>query len=424
MTNQQLLAIFLVAFVSFSGLPVAAQPKSQTEPQAIVPAAGQTATQVTGQIGTPIIVHARISAGDAQFRIVRLADGLEFPWALAFLPDGVMLISERPGRLQLLAPDGSRRAVSGLPEVRAAGQGGLLDLALHPDFSKNGLVYWTYAAPGPGGASTALARGRLAGFALQDVRVLWTMQKRSGTSVHFGSRIRFGADGKLYLTTGERGDQSRARDPSDSAGKVIRLNDDGTIPVDNPFVGRRGYLPELFSLGHRNAQGLAFRPTPETPLSAAQGRDLGPGSGQLWLTEHGPRGGDEVNLVKPGADYGWPLTTYGVAYSGARIAESPTASGIEPPVLHWTPSIAPSGLDFYTGRAFPAWQGDLLAGSLVGQKLVRIRLSGDAVAGQDILLDGQLGRIRDVRVGPDGLVYILTDEHNGGLFRLEPLPGS
>ncbi|OHD79354.1 MAG: hypothetical protein A3J97_03060, partial [Spirochaetes bacterium RIFOXYC1_FULL_54_7] len=249
--------------------------------------------------GTQLAAQSRISAGGENFRIVRLATGLEFPWALAFLPDGGMLVSERPGRLQLLSPDGSRRETSGLPEVRSAGQGGLLDLALHPDFTSNRQVYWTYAAAGPGGASTALARGRLDGFSLQDVRVLWTMQKRSGTSVHFGSRIRFGADGKLYLTTGERGDQSRARDPADAAGKVIRLNDDGTIPVDNPFAGRWGYLPELYSLGHRNAQGLAFRP----------------GTRQLWLTEHGPWGGDEVNIVKPGADYGWPLTTYGVAYS-------------------------------------------------------------------------------------------------------------
>ena len=395
MTKQRVMAMLVLAFVFIAGVNVLAQSGNQA--------------------GSPVVVQPRIAAGGEQFRIVRLASGLEFPWALAFLPDGGLLVSERPGRLQLLSPDGSRREVRGLPEVRAAGQGGLLDLALHPDFHGNRLVYWTYAAPGPGGASTALARGRLDGFTLQDVRVLWTMQKRSGTSVHFGSRIRFGADGKVYLTTGDRGDQSRARDPADSAGKVIRLNDDGTIPSDNPFVGRRGYLPELFSLGHRNAQGLAFRPASNPPAGAAIG------SGQLWLSEHGPRGGDEVNLVKPGADYGWPLTTYGVAYSGARIAETPTAPGIEPPVLHWTPSIAPSGLEFYTGVAFPSWQGDLLAGSLIGQKLVRIRFSGDVAVSQDILLDGQLGRIRDVRVGPDGLVYILTDERNGGLFRLEPL---
>jgi glucose/arabinose dehydrogenase len=342
--------------------------------------------------------------GGTGFRIVRLVGGLEYPWALAFLPGGRFLISERPGRLLVVEKDGARRAVSGLPEVRTAGQGGLLDIALHPDFARNGLVYWTYAAPGPGGSSTALARGRLEGYALKDARALWFMPKRSSSTVHYGSRIRFGIDGTLYLTTGERGDQSRARDPSDAAGKVIRLNDDGSVPPDNPFVGRKGYLPELYSIGHRNSQGLAVRP----------------GSGQLWLTEHGPRGGDEVNLVKPGLDYGWPLTTYGVAYSGARIAESPVAPGIEPPLFYWTPSIAPSGLDFYQGDAFPAWRGRLLAGSLAGRRLVLLSLSGDTVAREDILIDGELGRIRDVRAGPDGFVYLLTDDDDGGLYRLEP----
>lgn len=405
----------LAFFLLLPALAVA-QPRGQSP----APGPGPSTNQAAVQPGTSTVVFPDLAAGGTRFRVVRLASGLEYPWALAFLPSGGILVSERPGRLQLLSPDGGRATVGGLPEVRASGQGGLLDLALHPDFANNRLVYWTYASPGPAGASTALARGRLEGLALRDIRVLWTMEKRSTAGVHFGSRIRFGEDGTLYLTTGDRGDQSRARDPGDAAGKVIRLNDDGTIPPDNPFVGRRGYLPEIFSLGHRNAQGLAFRPG----FNQTAGTVSGPISGQLWLTEHGPRGGDEVNLVKPGADYGWPLTTYGVAYSGARIAESPTAPGIEAPVLHWTPSIAPSGLEFYSGNAFPAWRGDLLAGSLIGQKLVRIRLSGDVVVGQDILLDGQLGRIRDVRVGPDGLIYLLTDERNGGLFRLEPLSGS
>ncbi len=350
------------------------------------------------------VVAPLIRAAGESFRIVRLADRLESPWALAFLPDGRFLVSERPGRLVIVSPDGSRVPVTGLPAVRSGGQGGFLDLALHPDFARNRLVYWSYAAAGPGGQSTALARGRLDGQALREVQVLWTMQKRSGGTNHYGSRVRFGADGKLYLTTGDRGEQDRAREPGDAASKVIRLNDDGSVPRDNPFVGRPGYLPEIYSLGHRNAQGLAVRP----------------GSGQVWLSEHGPRGGDEINLVKPGLDYGWPLTTYGVAYSGARIAESPTAPGVEPPKLHWTPSIAPSGLEFYQGDAFPAWRGHLISGSLAGQKLVLVRLSGDEVSGQELILDGQLGRLRDVRVGPDGMVYLLTDAASGGLYRLEP----
>jgi len=356
-------------------------------------------------IPAQVVVQPRLQAAGATFRIVRLAEGFEYPWSLAFLPDGRFLVCERPGRLLVVDPDGTRRAVTGLPAVRPAGQGGLLDLALHPDFARNALVYWSFAAAGSGGASTALARGRLDGFALRDVKVLWSMPKRTTTTIHFGSRLRFGADGKLYLTTGERGEQDRARDPADAAGKVIRLSDDGTIPADNPFAGRGGYLPEITSLGHRNPQGLAVRP----------------GSGQLWLTEHGPRGGDEVNLVLPGRDYGWPLTTYGVAYSGARIAESPTAPGIEPPKRYWTPSLAPSGLEFYTGAAFPAWRGHLLTGSLAGAKLVLVRLRGDDVAGQEIILDGTLGRLRDARVGPDGLVDLLTDDGRGGLFRLEPV---
>ncbi len=360
---------------------------------------------ITGvAVGAQAVVTPRQSAGGEAFRITRLASGLDYPWALAFLPDGRFLISERPGRLLIVDKEGGRVPVSGLPELRAAGQGGLLDLALHPDFARNGLVYWTYAAPGPGGSSTALARGRLEGATVKEASTIWTMQKRSGSTVHYGSRIRFGADGKLYLTTGERGEQSRARDPADAAGKVLRLNDDGSAPRDNPFIGRRGYLPELYSIGHRNAQGLAVRP----------------GNGQLWLTEHGPKGGDEVNLIMPGLDYGWPLTTYGVAYSGARIAESPTAPGIEPPLWHWTPSIAPSGLDFYQGDAFPSWRGKLLSGSLAGQKLVLLSLEGDRVAREDVLLSGTIGRIRDLRVGPDGLVYLLSDDKNGGLYRLEP----
>lgn len=348
---------------------------------------------------------ANMQAAGENFRLVRLATKLENPWSLAFLPDGRFLVSERVGRLLILGQDGSPQSVQGLPPVRSAGQGGLLDLALHPEFASNRLVYWTYARAGSGGSATALARGRLEGNRLEAVQILWVMPLHSAATQHYGSRIRFGLDGKIYLTTGDRGDQNRARRPGDAAGKVIRLNDDGSIPADNPFIGRSAYLPEIYSLGHRNAQGLAVRP----------------GNGQLWLSEHGPRGGDEINLVKPGLDYGWPLTTYGVAYSGARIAESPTAPGIEPPVLHWTPSIAPSGLEFYSGTAFPRWQGHLISGSLAGQKLVLLELASDRITGQQTILDGQIGRIRDVRVGPDGLVYLLTDDSNGSLYRLDPL---
>jgi len=350
-----------------------------------------------------VIIPRAVTEGET-FRLVRLADGLEYPWALAFLPDGRFLVSERPGRLSIVTIDGRRERVSGLPPVRPGGQGGLLDLALHPNFARNGLVYWTYAVAGPGGQATALARGRLEGSTLRDVSTVWTMSRSSPGTQHYGSRLRFLLDGTIVLTTGDRGEEARARDPADAAGKVIRLTEDGGIPLDNPFVGRPGYLPEIYSLGHRNPQGLALRP----------------GSGQPWLSEHGPRGGDELNLIRKGLDYGWPLATYGVSYSGARIAASPTAPGIEPPKLYWTPSIAPSGLEFYDGQAFPAWRGQLLVGSLAGQRLILVRLNGDEVVAQVDILNGQLGRIRDVRVGPDGLIYLLSDSARGGLYRLEP----
>ncbi len=347
-----------------------------------------------------------LSAAGERFRVVQIAAALEHPWALAFLPDGGYLVTERPGRLVRIFPDGSRRPVEGLPAVHAAGQGGLLDLALHPGFNTNSLIYWTYSVSSSGGSATALARGRLDGWNLRDVQVLWTMRRATAPNVHYGSRIVFAPDGYLYLATGDRGAQERSRDPGDAAGKVIRLRDDGSIPQDNPFANRTGVLPELYTLGHRNAQGLAVHPE----------------TGQIWLTEHGPRGGDELNRLVPGADYGWPLTTHGVAYSGARIAESPYAPGIEPPVTHWTPSIAPSGLAFYRGTAFPSWQGALLSGSLAGQKLVLIRLDGDSYRSQAVILDGTVGRIRDVRVSSAGFVYLLTDARSGSLLRLEPAP--
>lgn len=353
--------------------------------------------------GTDVSSQVFTAAGE-RFRVVQVAGSLEHPWALAFLPGGGYLVTERPGRLVHISPDGSRQRVEGLPAVHAAGQGGLLDLALHPGFSTNSLVYWTYSVSAPGGSATALARGRLDGTRLRDVQVLWTMQRATAPTVHYGSRIIFAPDGYLYLATGDRGAQERSRNPGDAAGKVIRLRDDGSIPQDNPFANRTGVLPELFTLGHRNIQGLAVHPD----------------TGQIWLTEHGPRGGDELNRVIAGADYGWPLTTHGVAYSGARIAESPNAPGIEPPVTHWTPSIAPSGLAFYRGNAFPSWQGALFSGSLAGQKLVLIRLDGDRYLSQTIVLDGTVGRIRDVRVSAEGFVYILTDDRSGRLLRLEP----
>lgn len=348
--------------------------------------------------------------GGVRFSLAAFPYAFSNPWALAFLPDGRALVTEREGRLLLL--DGSSSVpVAGPPKVAAAGQGGLLDIALHPRFSENRLVYLSFAEPGAGGASTAVYRARLeerpgAAPALVEGRVIWRAAKKTGSDVHFGSRLAFDAAGYLFVTTGERGDGKRARDPADGQGKVVRLRDDGSVPADNPFAGGSGDAPAVWSLGHRNAQGLAINPADGLP----------------WLTEHGPRGGDEVNVVLRGADYGWDLTTYGVAYSGAKVGVGATAPGVTDPILHWTPSIAPSGLAFYAGDAFPYWNGNLLAGSLAGRKLVRLVLDGRRVASEELLLDGDIGRIRDVRVGPDGFVYLLSDGPAGKLWRLQPQP--
>lgn len=353
-----------------------------------------------------------IASKAAVFRLTRHPEPFADPWALAFLPDGRILVTEREGRLILLGP-GGRQEVAGLPAVAAAGQGGLLDLALHPRFLENRLLYLSYSAPGRGGASTGLYRARLeekpgSPPRLAEGRLLWEAPNKSGSSIHFGSRLAFDASGFLFMTTGERGEGKRARDLSEGQGKVLRFREDGAAPPDNPFVGRAGALPEIWSLGHRNPQGLAIHPKEGLP----------------WLSEHGPRGGDEINAVERGKDYGWDLTTYGLAYSGAKVGVGATAPGIEPPLLHWTPSIAPSGLAFYSGRPFPGWEGDLFSGALAGQQLRRVVLEGRRVLEEEILLQGRIGRIRDLRLGPEGFLYLLTDGDRGWLYRLEPAEGA
>lgn len=345
----------------------------------------------------------RIRSEQADFHLVKEVDGLDHPWALAFLPDGDVLISERPGRMRLYS-EGELKTVTGLPDIYASGQGGLLDIALHPDFEQNRWVYFTYSAAGPGGAGTALHRARLEGTRLTDGEQLYRLPKLSGTTRHFGSRIVFGPDGYLYMSIGDRGDRFRAQRLDDAAGSTLRLNPDGSIPSDNPFTGRRNVLPEIYSYGHRNAQGMAVHPE----------------TGEIWQHEHGPRGGDEVNIVRPGANYGWPNVTYGEEYSGGEIGMGNDAPEYESPRIHWTPSIAPSGMSFYTGRGFPAWQGDIFVGALAGRHLRRLELDGRRVVDQEVLLKNRIGRIRDVEVGPEGKLWLLTDEDNGALYRLEP----
>jgi glucose/arabinose dehydrogenase len=340
-----------------------------------------------------------------RFEVEVLADGLQNPWALAFLSDGRILVTERPGRLRVFVPgQGLSAPVAGLPEVFARGQGGLLDLALHPDHADNGWIYFSYAAPGDRGAFTAVSRARLDGAALRDVETVFEARNPGSGGRHFGSRIAFGPDGKLYVSFGERGDADAAQDPSNHNGTVVRLNDDGSVPGDNPQAGRTEVLPSIFSYGHRNPQGMARHPT----------RD------EIWVHEHGPQGGDEINRLVGGANYGWPVVTFGRSYAGFPIGEGSSKAGMEPPLHHWTPSIAPSGMTFYDGDAFPRWRGNLFVGSLKFRYLARLTLDGTRVVAEERLIAGQHGRIRDVRQGPDGLIYLLSDESDGQLLRLRP----
>ena len=342
------------------------------------------------------------------FRVVTLVRGLQHPWSIAFLPDGRMLVTERPGRLRIVGRDFKLDPipVEGLPAVTAAGQGGLLDVVLHPQYAQNGWVYWSYNAEGPGGWGTALARGKLSGSRMTDVQVLFSMEPKTRAVHHFGGRIVFDRKGYVYLTLGDRGDMPRAQRMDDHAGSVIRLHDDGRVPADNPFVGRAGAKPEKFTLGNRNMQGAALHPQ----------------TGELWTNEHGPQGGDEVNIMRPGRNYGWPVITYGANYlTGTRIGEGTVKAGMEQPLHYWVPSIAPSGMAFYAGDAFPGWRGNLLVGALRDEMVVRLELDGEKVVREERLIKGVIGRIRDVRVGPDGLVYLLTDERDGVIARLEPV---
>ncbi len=348
-----------------------------------------------------------IRSEQAVFQIVTVARGLDRPWALAFLPDGRMLVTERPGTLRFIREDGTLSPpIEGVPQVVAAGQGGLLDVAVHPGFSDNKLIYLTYSGPGDGGVSTELARGRLVGNRLEGVEVLFSAVPKIASAKHFGSRIAFAPDGRVHVSLGDRGWREEAQNAANHLGASIRLNDDGSIPDDNPFVGG-GHLAQTFTFGHRNMQGLAVRPS----------------TGEIWAHEHGPRGGDEVNILQAGANYGWPVITYGTEYSGAIITEETHRQGMKQPVLYWVPSIAPSGMAFYDGDAFPEWKGDLFVGALAGAHLRRIELDGARAAGEEVLLSDLGERIRDVRQGPDGYLYVLTDGDGASLLRLEPAGG-
>jgi glucose/arabinose dehydrogenase len=363
-------------------------------------------TLALGLLAAPATAETFRSA-QATFELERWVAGLERPWGIAFLPDGDALVTERPGRLRLVE-DGVLVAepVAGLPaEITARGQGGLLDVVLDPDFAANGRVYLAYSAgEGDGAMTTRVVRGRLEDRALVDVEVLFTGAPWSSGGRHFGSRLAFDRAGFLYVTMGDRGDDDRAQNLGDHAGSIMRLLPDGGVPADNPFVGTPGAAPEIFTYGNRNPQGLAMHPA----------------TGRMWAHEHGPRGGDEINVLEAGTNYGWPVITHGIGYSYLPIGEGTHKEGMAQPIHYWDPSIAPSGMAFYTGDAFPDWRGDLFVGALRDKMLVRLELDGERVVEEERLLENEIGRIRDVRQGPDGHLFLLTDERNGGVWRLSP----
>jgi glucose/arabinose dehydrogenase len=342
-----------------------------------------------------------VTTEDGKLKVETIAIGLEHPWGLAFLPDGDMLVTERTGSLRRVSKSGeTSEPLAGVPKVVVREQGGLLDVALDPDFAANRLVYLTYSQPGEGGSATAAARGKLGDEGLDNVEVIFQQQPRINNGLHFGSRLAFAPDGTLFITLGERFQFEPAQDLSNTLGKIVRINPDGSVPKDNPFVGRKDARPEIWSYGHRNAQGAAIHPE----------------TGKLWETEFGPLGGDELNIPKAGANYGWPVVSWGKHYNGKDIPNPPTHPEFADAIYHWTPVISPSGITFYTADAIPAWKGNLLISGLSSQALVRLTLDGETVTAEERIPLG--ARIRDVRQAPDGSVYVLTDEGDGKILRL------
>lgn len=357
------------------------------------PAAAQTVTERTEAAGIVATV---------------VADGLSHPWGMDILPDGALVVSERGGALRILRDGVVSTPLPGLPEIAAVGQGGLLDVALAPDFAETGELYFSFSEAGEGGVGTALGRAVLESWdgprpRLVDTRTIFSMNRKTGTGHHFGSRIAFARDGAIFLTTGDRGDGDRAQDFADHAGAVLRLARDGSAPADNPFASDPDAAPEIWSKGHRNVQGAAIDPQ----------------TGALWTVEHGARGGDEINRPEPGLNYGWPVISFGHHYSGATIGVGSAAPGYEQPRYYWDPSIAPSGLAVYSGAMFPEWEGDLLVGALKYQMLVRLdRDETGAIQSEERMLKGRFGRIREVTVAPDGSLYLLTDEDPGAVVHV------
>jgi glucose/arabinose dehydrogenase len=351
----------------------------------------------------------RATSQKATFTVETVARGLQNPWALAFLPDGRMLVTERPGRLRLVATDGTvSQPLGGVPAVLARSQGGLLDVVIGPDFARNRFVYLSYAEPRDGGRNnTAVARGRLSAdaTALEQTVVIWRQEPTYTNAMHYGSRLVFARDGNLFVTVGDRYNlRDEAQNPKNTIGKIVRITRDGKPVPGNPGLAGNGWDPHVWSIGHRNVQGAALHPA----------------TGQFWTAEMGARGGDEINRPEAGKNYGWPVITYGVDYSGAKIGEGTHKAGMEQPVYYWDPSIAPSGMVFYTGDAFPGWKGSAFVGALAGKLLARLEFDGDRIVREERLLQDVGERIRDVRQGPDGFLYMVTDNPQGRVLRVKP----
>lgn len=356
----------------------------------------------------PMTAVAQVfSSAEADFRLETVAEDLEHPWSLAFLPDGSQLVTERAGRLRVIE-NGKLRSepVAGLPELVVSGQGGLLDVVLHPDFADNRTLFLSYAHEQSGaGMTTRVAKAQFDGELLQDLDVIFEALPRSGTSRHFAGRMEFDTEGNLYVSVGDRGEKDRAQKTDDDAGGVHRITVDGDPAPGNPFLEDSATNDTFFTYGNRNIQGMTRHPE----------------TGEIWTHEHGPRGGDEVNILNAGDNYGWPKVTYGIAYSGVPITDKTTMEGVTDPLHYWDPSIAPSGMAFYTGDQFPDWQGDLFVGALKLQKLVRLRFENQKVVEEEDLLLDLNERIRDVRMGPDGVLWLLTDESDGKVYRIVPV---
>ncbi len=404
--------LVLASSASLMVLAAACGARGENDTASGAASGGQLETRpANGQGQTPAFAGQTRAPGvttQATLAHTVVAAGLEHPWGLALLPDGRWLVTERPGRLRIITAEGQKsEPIAGLPAVAAVGQGGLLDVAVGPTFASDRLIYWAYAEPREGGNATSVARGRLSddGTKVENVQVIFRALPTYDGNKHFGGALAFAPDGKLFLTLGERSDapmRPQAQDLGSHMGKVIRINADGSVPADNPFVHTAGARPEIWSLGHRNVQGVAITP-----------------DGQVWTIEHGTRGGDEVNHDRAGVNYGWPIVAYGVEYAGGPINGGVTArEGLEQPVYYWDPVIAPGGATFYEGAMFPGWRGNLLVAGLKEKHIVRLVLQNDRVVGEERLLTDLGERIRDVAVGPDGAVWAITDETDGKLVRL------